>query len=126
MVEQIVAQLLNNATVKAEASNIALAELPQGTDYPAIVYQAISVNTLDYLCQHGKNQTARVQVNALAKTMGKVNSIHEVVKTALVGFSPRVVAGKKLASVVFVGFGPIDKDEAGIWTKPADYRFTFE
>jgi hypothetical protein len=105
---------------------IALEELPQDTDYPALVYQIVSLNTLDFICQHGKNQTARVQVNPLAETVAKVNELHELVKTALVGFAPRVVEGKRLVSCVFLGFGPITKDMRGIWTKPADYRIVFE
>lgn len=126
MVEQIIHSLLDVEAVKAQASNIALAELPQGTGHPAIVYQVVSSIPMDYLCTHGKNQSARVQVNALAASMVKVNEIHEVIKTALIGFSPRMVAGKRLVSVMFMGFGPIDRTDAGVWNKPADYRFIFE
>jgi hypothetical protein len=120
--EAITAALLEGLDV----GPIALEELPQGTDYPALVYQVVSHNTMDYMCNHGKNQTARIQINPLAETVGKVNEIHELVKTALVSFSPRTVAGKRLVSCVFLSYGPITKDMRGIWTKPADYRIVFE
>ena len=120
--EAITAALLEGVDV----DHIALEELPQGTDYPALVYQVVSHNTMDYMCNHGKNQTARIQINPLAETVGKVNEIHELVKTALVSFSPRTLAGKRLVSCVFLSYGPITKDMRGIWTKPADYRIVFE
>ena len=124
--ESIVAELLNVTAVKAVAPNIALEQLPQGTTYPALVYNCIYANTLDYICNHGKNNIARIQVNPLAQDMGTINLIHKAVKDAMVSFSSKQVAGLRMVSCTFYGFGPTSKDEQGIWTKPADYRIIFE
>jgi hypothetical protein len=124
--ELIVATLLNVPAVKGAVQAIALEQMPQGTKYPAIAYNVVYSNTLDYLCAHGKNYMARVQINPLADSMIKVNELHKLIKTAMVSFQPKTVAGLKLTACTFYGYNSASKDEQGIWTKPADYRLIFE
>lgn len=124
--EQIAAALLDKPAIKALAGQISLAELPQGTEYPAIVYEAISSNPLEFFCNHGKNQTARIQINPIANSLVKVNQIHQVIKTEIVNFSAQNIAGARLVSCTFYGYGPASKDEQNMWTKPGDYRIIFE
>lgn len=124
--ESIAAELLNDAEIKALVQQISLEELPQGTQYPALVYQAISANPLDYFCQHGKNMTARIQVNPVAKSMVTVNQIHMKIRERIVSFNAKTVAGTRLVSCIFYGHGPATKDDQGMWTKPGDYRIIFE
>jgi hypothetical protein len=124
--ELIVANLLNVSAITSEVEAVALEQLPQGTKYPAIVYNVVYCNTLDYLCAHGKNYMARVQINPLADSMIKVNELHKLIKTAMVTFQPKNIAGLKLTACTFYGYTSASKDDQGIWTKPADYRLIFE
>lgn len=124
--EEIAAELLNVQSIKDAVGQVSLAELPQGTEYPALVYQVISTNPLDYICLHGKNNTARLQINPLARNMGKINEIHNLVKKEITRFAPSHVAGCRLVSCTFFGFGPISKDDKGMMTKPGDYRIIWE
>lgn len=124
--ELIVANLLNVTAINNAVEAVVLEQMPQGSKYPAIVYNVVYSNTLDYLCNHGKNYLARVQINPLADSMIKVNDLHKLIKTAMVSFQPKTVAGLKLTACTFYGYSAATKDEQGIWTKPADYRLIFE
>jgi hypothetical protein len=124
--ELIVANLLNVTAINNAVEAVALEQMPQGSKYPAIVYNVVYANTLDYLCNHGKNYLARVQINPLADSMIKVNDLHKLIKTAMVSLQPKTVAGLKLTACTFYGYSAATKDEQGIWTKPADYRLIFE
>jgi len=109
------------------AQRIALEQLPQGSDYPAIVYRTISTTPIENLCSPSAASVSRLQVNPMAATMGEVNALHEVVRAALESDAQRTAAGRRVIGCRFAGFGPVSKDEfTGVWTKSADYTLMHE
>ena len=122
--EIIIAAMLNQAGITALVGNRrALGQLPQNSQFPAIVYQVI-----DGQPQPGLNYSvddlamARIQINPLAVTLAEVKNIHAAVRTGLDFKHHQTFAGKLVMSCRFDQLGPIDRDEEmGIWTQPADY-----
>jgi len=122
--ELIIAAMLNQAGITALVGNRrALGQLPQNSQFPAIVYQVI-----DGQPQPGLNYSvddlamARIQINPLAVTLAEVKNIHAAVRTGLDFKHHQTFAGKLVMSCRFDQLGPIDRDEEmGIWTQPADY-----
>lgn len=122
--EIIIAAMLNQAGITALVGNRrALGQLPQNSQFPAIVYQVI-----DGQPQPGLNYAvddlamARIQINPLAVTLAEVKNIHAAVRTGLDFKHHQTFAGKLVMSCRFDQLGPIDRDEEmGIWTQPADY-----
>lgn len=122
--ELIIAAMLNQAGITALVGNRrALGQLPQNSQFPAIVYQVI-----DGQPQPGLNYSvddlamARIQINPLAVTLAEVKNIHAAVRTGLDFTHHQTYAGKLVMSCRFDQLGPIDRDEEmGIWTQPADY-----
>lgn len=128
MTESIIDELLRVSAVTAVVGpRIALVQLPQGSDYPAITYSPITDTAMQPLCGPSVATSARVQINPLAESMTAVNAIHALVKTAMQSDQTRTIAGKSLRYCRFIGYGPLSKDDfSGMWTKPADYMLMYE
>lgn len=127
--ELIVAALLNHASITAlVGTRRALAQLPQNTAMPALVYQVINADprpNLDY-ADGPQMAQARIQFNPLAVTIPEVKAIHSALRSVLDFKHNSTVAGKLVVSCRFSLLGPMDKDnEAGVWTQPADYLLTY-
>ena len=80
------------------AQRIALEQLPQGSEYPALVYRTISTAPVDNLCTPSAAHVSRLQVNPMAATMAEVNALHILVRAAVESDAPRTTAGRGLAS----------------------------
>ena len=124
-VEIIVGALLNAPAITALVGDRkALAQLPQGTAMPAIVYQVIDAlprPNVNYASEPTM-AVARIQINPLAQDIAKVKAIHSALRSVLDFKYNTIVAGKRVVSCRFSMLGPMDKDnEAGVWTQPADY-----
>lgn len=128
MNEAVIHTLLSVPGTQAVVGNrIALEQLPQGSEYPALVYQVVSSTAQQRLCSAAATFTSRVQVNALAPDMGRVNSLHALVRAALESDAARTVGSTRVVSCRLQGFGPATKDDfTGMWTKPADYILIHE
>ncbi|MDN4015893.1 tail completion protein gp17 [Zwartia panacis] len=123
--ELIVAAMLDTSEIVAlVGSRRALAQLPQNTAMPALVYTLIDSKPAPNVAYHlgPQRAQARVQINPLATTIGSVKAIHEAVRVALdfkhqVSFNGQLVISCRLEMM-----GPVEKDlEAGVWTQPYDY-----
>jgi len=126
VIENIVDALLRVPAITGAAA-LALVELPQGTEYPAVVYSVVSDVPMESLCGPATAFSARVQVNPLAASMTAINALHAAIKTAMESDVKRVVAGKAVRFCRLTGYGPTSKDEyTGMWTKPADYQILYE
>jgi|GEM_PF-2677342 len=139
--EDIIAQVLQDPRlVAATAGRIAFVQLPQDTDYPAIVYNVVSDNPMRRLCSPSVTYTARIQINPFATTVRGVLDLHTLVRTVLESYTPVNVgrsteswsdyyfAGfSRIGACVYEGMGPTSKDElTGTWTKSADYMLLYE
>lgn len=123
--ELVIAAMLNVAGVTAlVGTRRALAQLPQNTAMPALVYQVIDAQPEPNIAfQNGAQRaTARIQINPLALTIPEVKAIHAAVRAAIDFKHQQTFAGKLVISCRFQILGPADRDdEAGVWTQPADY-----
>ena len=127
--EAIVAAFMADASITALVSTRkALAQLPQNTTYPAIVYTIISVVPQPIVAyqQSGQRALARVQINPMGATIASVLAMHAAIR-AVMDFKHTVsMGGHTVVSSRLDLIGPIDKDnEGGIWTQPADYQILF-
>lgn len=123
--ELLINALLSHASIQALVGDRkALAQLPQGTAMPAIVYQVIDAQprpNVNYATEPNM-AVARIQINPLAQSIPQLKSIHSALRSVLDFKHNSVVAGKRVVSCRFSMLGPMDKDnEAGVWTQPADY-----
>lgn len=110
----------------AVGNRIALEQLPQGSEYPAIAYRIVSDIGIQYLSEKVSESIARVQVNPLAADPGALVALHATVRVAMEG-SNAAIAGHRILSCRFEAFGPHSKDGfTGMWTKPADYILIYE
>lgn len=123
--EIIVGALLNAPAITALVGDRkALAQLPQGTAMPAIVYQVIDAQPRPNVNYAGEPNmaVARIQINPLAQSIPQLKSIHAALRSVLDFKHDTIVAGKRVVSCRFSMLGPMDRDnEAGVWTQPADY-----
>lgn len=105
----------------------ALRQLPQGTDFPALVYQLITSTDSPYLDDESGVSVFRLQINPLAMDMPTVNQIHKAVADAVLPVRGQVMAGKRVIRVQSEGRAGVDQDPlTGAWTRPADYLVTFD
>lgn len=123
--ELLINALLSHASIQALVGDRkALAQLPQDTAMPAIVYQVIDAQprpNVNYATEPNM-AVARIQINPLAQSIPQLKSIHSALRSVLDFKHNSVVAGKRVVSCRFSMLGPMDKDnEAGVWTQPADY-----
>jgi len=123
--ELLINALLSHASIQALVGDRkALAQLPQGTAMPAIVYQVVDAQprpSVNYASEPNM-AVARIQINPLAQSIPQLKSIHSALRSVLDFKHNSVVAGKRVVSCRFSMLGPMDKDnEAGVWTQPADY-----
>ena len=63
---------------------IALAELPEGSAYPALVYQVVSHTPSVRLCRQATSGQARVQINSIATDAVVMESVEKAALAALV------------------------------------------
>lgn len=123
--ELLINALLSHASIQALVGDRkALAQLPQDTAMPAIVYQVVDAQprpNVNYASEPNM-AVARIQINPLAQSIPQLKSIHSALRSVLDFKHNSVVAGKRVVSCRFSMLGPMDKDnEAGVWTQPADY-----
>lgn len=105
-------------------NRIALAQLPQGTQYPALVFTVVDAVPQPVVDPFNRSQRvrARVQMNALAADMAGVKAIQAVLRTALDFQHQRQIDGKTVVSSRADILGPSSKDnEAGVYTQSQDY-----
>jgi hypothetical protein len=142
MIESVVQILLAVPAVQAVVGNrIALQQLRQGSEYPALVHQVVSSTPWQRLCSPSTAHISRVQINPIAPTMVQVNDLHDLVRTALQSDAERVertrlvlqwseyygLPFERVVSCRLQVFGPATRDEfTGMWTKPADYLIHHE
>lgn len=128
MVEDIVDALLRKSPlIDIIGQKLALYQLPQGSQYPAVVYSIISNQSIQHICEPPTTAKARVQINPLAKTMTDVNQLHTICRSLLDSDSAKIAGNIRMISCRFDSFGPATKDEfTGMWTKSADYILVHE
>jgi hypothetical protein len=127
--EQIISTWLADATITAlVGSRRALSQLPQGTAYPALVYEVVTTTPRPHLnyATEPQEAMARVQLNPLAKDIATVKSIHSALRTLLDFKHNITIAGKTIISCRLGVIGLVEKDnDLGIWTQPADYMLRY-
>lgn len=123
-IEQIAGALLNVAGVTAiVGARRAVAQLPQGTAMPALVYDAVSnVPVITMNAASGPQlMTSRVQVTALADSADGVQTLLTAVMAAM-NLKSGTYAGCIVASVVRDLRTQITKDnDAGVWYASQDF-----
>lgn len=107
-------------------SRRALAQLPQGTAMPAVVYDIDTSPVTPINAAAGPQLIrARMTVTALAATPGEVDSIRDTVRVA-VNLTSGIVAGHRVVSVVRDIETNITRDnDAGVWIGSTDYVIHF-
>lgn len=127
--EIIIASLLSDASIVALVSTRrALAQLPQNSAYPAVVYNLIDgMPQPNVAYQHGAQRAfARIQINPLAQNIADIKAIHAAIRNVLDFKHQQTVAGKLIVSCRFDGMQPMEKDlDSNIWTQSADYILTY-
>lgn len=127
--ELIVAAFLASSGVQAlVGSRVALAQLPQNTTFPAVVYQVVDALPVPEVAYTNGPQRARarVQINPLATSIGQLKQIHAAIRDAMDWQHNVTIGGARVMSCRFRLLGPMDRDnDAGIWTQPADYELTW-
>lgn len=127
--ELIVAALLNHASITALVGDRkALAQLPQNSAFPALVYQVVTATPEPVLnfASGPQMAQARIQINPLAVTVGEVKAIHAAVRAVMDFKLQTVVAGKRIVSCRLDNIGPSDRDmDSGLWTQSADYMLMY-
>jgi len=127
--EAIVAAFMNDASITALVSTRkALAQLPQNTTFPALVYTVISLVPKPIVAYQTTAQRARarVQINPIATTQASVIAIHAAVRAVMDFKHQTTVGGHIVVSSRLDMIGPIERDvDAGVWTQPADYQILF-
>ena len=127
--ELIIASLLSDSTIAALVSTRrSLAQLPQNTAYPALVYNVIDgLPQPNVAYQNGLQRAfVRFQINPLAQNIADVKAIHAAVRNVLDFKHQQTVAGKLIVSCRFDSIQPMEKDlDANIWTQSADYVMTY-
>jgi hypothetical protein len=124
--ELIVAALLADPVIyDLVGDRVALAELPEGTEMPAIVYNLVTGKPTPNVDDTDRPR-ARVQINPIAPTIGEVKELHARVREVFKAADNSVVAGKLVASCRMTGFGPVSRDDiTGNWTQPVDYLLIY-
>lgn len=124
--ELIIGEMLADPTINLiVGSRIALAQLPQNTQMPAIVYQVIDAQpqTVIGYATEPNMAVARIQITPLAASIPQLKQIHDALRSALDFKHNVIVAGKRVVSCRFNMLGPMDKDnDAGVWAQPVDYQ----
>jgi hypothetical protein len=127
--ELIVSSVLNKPSIMTLVGRRkALLQLPQNSQYPAIVYSVVDVLPMPNLAyQLGLQRSqARVQFNPIATSISTIQAIHAAIKAEFDYLHHVRVAGKLLISCRLVLRGPVDKDnDTGLWTQPYDYLLHF-
>ena len=125
----IVSSLLSKPSIMSLVGRRkALSQLPQNSQYPAIVYSIIDVMPRPNLAfQFGLQRSqARVQLNPVATSISTIQGIHAAIKAELDYVHHVTVAGKLIISCRLVLRGPVEKDnDTGLWTQPYDYLLHF-
>lgn len=103
-------------------SRRALTQLPQGSEFPAVVYGVESSPVLPINASAGPQLIrSRVQVTALARTVAEVEAVRAAVKGAI-SLTSGVIAGHRVVSVVpDVETSAQRDDDAGVWFRHSDY-----
>ncbi len=105
-------------------TRIALAQLPQGTTYPALVYTVIDAIPEPTVNPFASPQLvrARVQFNPLGATMSTVKAIQLALRDGIDFTHRQTKGGKFVVSCRADMLGPTSKDnEAGVYTQSQDY-----
>jgi len=123
--ERLIPAMLNHASISALiGTRLALERIPTNTIMPACVYTIIDdVPAPNVAYQNGNQLTkARVQINALAMTVGEVISINNAIRALLDFKHQATFIGILVMSCRIEMWGAYEKDdETGIWTRPVDY-----
>lgn len=123
-IEQITGALLNVSGVTSiVGARRAIAQLPQGTAMPAIVYDAVSTTPVITMNAASGPQllVSRVQVTALAESSDGVLAILAAVMAAM-NLKSGTYSGSVVAAVVRDLRTQITKDnEAGVWYASQDF-----
>jgi hypothetical protein len=126
--EAVTSTLLNVGAITAIVGNrIALAQLPENSAYPALVYNVISDVPMPPINAQagGTLVQCRMQITALARTLSDVKSILEAVRQAM-NYRSGTIASTTVVSIVRVMATPYGKDdEASVFYQSADYMITY-
>lgn len=128
MIEGVIHSMLNlSAVTDVVGSRIALAQLPQGSEYPAIVYNITSnAPHRQTYCKPTQTARVRVQINPLAPSFGLVNELHAKIKEVMECVDV-IKGGHKVLSCRYENTSRADKDDfSGMWTSAADYILLVE
>lgn len=103
-------------------SRRAFVRLPQGSEFPAVVYDVESSPVLVINAAAGPQlMRTRLQVTALGRSIGDVEAVRAAVREAI-KLTSGTVAGHRVVSVVpDVEMGADRDDEAGVWFRHSDY-----
>ena len=123
MTDALIFAMLNVSPITAiVGTSIACDRLPENSTFPAVVYSSITDVPFVSFCAPSNRFTSRIQINPLASTMGQVESLHALIKTAMQSDALRTFGIYTVIGCRLDSYGPASvEDDTSIWTKPADY-----
>ena len=123
--QAVVAAWLKDASITGlVGTRKALGQPPDGTTYPALVYQIVTASPKPWVDYNNKPQPAmfRVQITPIATTIGVVEQIGQAVRNLMHMKNGVVVGDFRIMSSKLDSVGPVDRDnEAGVWVQSFDY-----
>lgn len=111
--EAVIAALLNVVAITSiVGTRLARLRLPQGSAYPAVVYELVSSTPqLPITAVAGANVSrSRVQVTCIARTFAELDTLCEAVRVAC-SFKSGSLGGSQVVSVLPDGIQPLDRDD---------------
>lgn len=125
----IVKTLLESPTIMAIIGDRkAQAQLPQGCQYPAVVYDIITVTPRPVMNYTSSEMAdARVQIEAIAKTMQAVDELLEAIRLVFDLRVAEIIAGKMVVDIRRDTHSPLmSRDaETGMWSSHVDYTILY-
>ena len=128
MIESAIATILKRDGIKKIiGSRFALSQLPQGTTYPALVFQVIDsfpVDPVDYTL--GGKMRSRVQFNTFAKSLTAVIDAYTELISEMDYLHCQKIDSLYIISSRLAYIGPVDRDtETGLWAQPVDFSILY-
>jgi len=122
--------LANNAALGSYVSDrINPLRIPQGSTFPAIAYNLVSIIPTPTKSGHSRTDFARVQVSIFAPTYQKCSEVADAVRTAFeVVALPGVFNTVKTQTIEFDGQQELTDDEAdfaGVYQISQDYLINY-
>jgi hypothetical protein len=126
--ETVTRTLLNVPSITGiVGASLALAELPENSTYPAVVYNVVSDVPIPPINAQagGTINQCRMQITALARALSDVKAILEAARLAM-NWKSGNIGGVTVVSVIPAQYSPHGKDnEASVFYQSRDFVITY-